>query len=31
MSAEIQIIEKEAHAQYAVVPMEEWRRICGLA
>ena len=31
MSAEIQIIEKEGHAQYAVVPMEEWRRICALA
>ena len=31
MSAEIQIIEKEGHAQYAVVPIEEWRRICALA
>ena len=31
MSAEIQIIEKEDHAQYAVVPIEEWRRICALA
>ncbi len=31
MNANIQIIEKEGHAQYAVVPMEEWRRICALA
>ena len=31
MSPEIQIIEKEGHAQFAVVPMEEWRRICALA
>ncbi|MCA1779759.1 MAG: helix-turn-helix domain-containing protein [Xanthomonadaceae bacterium] len=31
MNANIQIIEKEGHAEYAVVPMEEWRRICALA
>ena len=31
MNANIQIIEKEGRAQYAVVPMEEWRRICALA
>jgi DNA-binding XRE family transcriptional regulator len=31
MSANIQIIEKEGNAEYAVVPIEEWRRICALA
>ena len=31
MNANIQIIEKEGQAEYAVVPMEEWRRICALA
>lgn len=31
MNANIQIIEKEGHAEYAVVPMDEWRRICALA
>lgn len=31
MNAHIQIIEKEGQAEYAVVPVEEWRRICALA
>lgn len=31
MNTHIQIIEKEGNAEYAVVPMEEWRRICALA
>ena len=31
MNANIRIIEKEGQAEYAVVPMEEWRRICALA
>ena len=31
MNAEIQIIERDGNPEYAVVPMEEWRRICALA
>lgn len=31
MNTNIQIIEKDGNAEYAVVPMEEWRRICALA
>jgi len=31
MIADIQIIEKEGNAEYAVVPIEEWRLICALA
>lgn len=31
MNAKIQIIEKDGREEYAVVPMEEWRRVCALA
>lgn len=31
MNANIEIIEKDGNEEYAVVPMEEWRRICALA
>lgn len=31
MNARIQIIEKDGAEEYAVVPIEEWRRICALA
>jgi len=31
MNGEIQIIERDGTPEYAVVPMEEWRRICALA
>ena len=31
MKAKIQIIEKDGAEEYAVVPIEEWRRICALA
>ena len=31
MNAKIQIIEKDGREEYAVVPMEEWLRICALA
>ncbi|MDA3933867.1 MAG: helix-turn-helix transcriptional regulator [Gammaproteobacteria bacterium] len=31
MNATIQIIEKNGHEEYAVVPIEEWHRICALA
>ncbi len=31
MSVRIQIIEKDGHEEYAVVPVDEWRRVCALA
>lgn len=31
MNAQIQIIEKEGRAEYAVVPIDQWRRMCALA
>ncbi|MBS3745383.1 MAG: helix-turn-helix domain-containing protein [Wenzhouxiangellaceae bacterium] len=31
MNDKIQIIEKDGREEYAVVPMEEWRRVCALA
>ena len=31
MNADVQIIERNGSAEYAVVPIDEWRRICALA
>jgi len=31
MNANIQVIEKDGNAEYAIVPIAEWRRICALA
>lgn len=31
MNAEIQVIEKDGIEEYAIVPIDEWRRICALA
>lgn len=31
MNAEIQVIEKDGNEEYAIVPIDEWRRICALA
>lgn len=31
MSANVQIIERDGRAEYAVVPIEEWRRVSALA
>lgn len=31
MSADIQIIERDGKPEYAVIPIDEWRRVCELA
>ena len=31
MNANIQVIEKDGIEEYAIVPIEEWRRVCALA
>ena len=31
MNAGIQVIEKDGTEEYAIVPIDEWRRICALA
>lgn len=31
MNANIQVIEKDGNEEYAIMPIDEWRRICALA